>query len=228
MPPPGGGGSGTPRKPSTFPRWIFIALIAVLLIGGGITAFALLNHHTNQPATGTHTTATTAVTSAPTQTVAVGNTPVLGGGSPQTTLTAIPNCTGGFSRTGSFSFSGAVSGQMTVVQFAACGPVTVTENGLQVKEYVGAAVGTIGTTPYQFIFGAFPYNNPGTFQSVEVVGRLTDTGGNQVWQDILAAAPGTITVNADGKSGSLNITMPKSAPTVDPNSTVKVTGTWSS
>jgi len=37
-----------------------------------------------------------------------------------------------------------------------------------------------------------------------------------------------ITVNADGKSGSLNITMPQSAPTADPNSTVKVTGTWSS
>src|SRR5712692_1469705 len=226
MPPPGGGGAGTQGRRSAFPRWIFIALIAVLVIGGGVTAFALLNHHPNQPGSGPG--ANTVATSGATKTAVVNSTPVLGGGSPLPTATVIPNCQGGISRTGSFSFSGTVSGRMTVAQFVACGPITVSENGLQVKEYVGMALGTIGAATYKFIFGAFPYNNPGTFQSVEVVGRLTDTGGNRVWQDILAAAPGTITINADGKSGSLSITMPESTPTIDPNNTVKVTGTWSS
>ncbi|HEU0000328.1 MAG TPA: zinc-ribbon domain-containing protein [Ktedonobacteraceae bacterium] len=229
MPPPGG--PPTPNKRSTFPRWIFIALIAVLLIGGSVTAFALLNRHANQPATGTGTGTPgthTVPTSAPTQTAAATSTPVLAGGSPLATPTVLADCPGGFSRTGSFSFSGSVSGQMTVARFAACGPVTVAENGIQVKEYVGVAMGTIGAKAYEFLFGAFPYNNPGTYQSIEVIGRLTDTGTNQAWQDILAAAPGTITVNADGKSGSLSITMPQSEPTIDSNNTVKVTGSWSS
>ncbi|MGH2495450.1 MAG: zinc-ribbon domain-containing protein [Ktedonobacteraceae bacterium] len=226
IPPPGG--PPTPNKRTAFPRWIFIALIAVLLIGGGVTAFALFNRHGNQPTTGTGTPGThTVPTSAPTQ-AAVTNTPVLAGGSPLATPTVLADCPGGFSRAGSFSFSGTVSGQMSIVQFAACGPVTVAENGIQVKEYAGVAMGTIGAKAYEFLFGAFPYNNPGTYQSIEVIGRLTDTGTSQVWQDILAAAPGSITINADGKSGSLNITMPLSSPTIDPNNTVKVTGSWSS
>lgn len=229
MPPPGG--PPAPNKRTAFPRWIFIALIAVLLIGGSVTAFALFNRHANQPATGTGTGTPgthTVPTSAPTQTAASTSTPVLAGGSPLATPTVLADCPGGFSRTGSFSFSGSVSGQMTVVQFAACGPVTVSENGIQVKEYAGVAMGTIGAKAYEFLFGAFPYNNPGTYQSIEIIGRLTDTGTNQAWQDILAAAPGTITVNADGKSGSLSITMPQSEPTIDSNNTVKVTGSWSS
>ena len=227
MPPPGGPPS--PNKRTGFPRWIFIALIAVLLIGGGVTAFALFNRHANQPATGAGTPGThTVPTSAPTQTAAATSTPILIGGTPLATPTVLADCPGGFSRTGSFSFSGTVSGQMSIVQFAACGPVTVAENGIQVREYAGVATGTIGAKAYEFIFGAFPYNNPGTYQSIEIVGRLTDTGTNQVWEDILAAAPGTITINADGKSGSLNITMPQIAPATDPTNTVKVTGNWSS
>lgn len=168
-------------------------------------------------------------TSAPTQTAAsTSSTPILIGGSPLATPTVLADCPGGFSRTGSFSFSGSVSGQMTVARFAACGPVTIAEKGVQLTEYAGVAMGTIGAKTYEFIFGAFPYNNPGTYQSIEIIGRLTDTGTNQAWQDILAAAPGTITVNADGKSGSLSITMPQSEPTIDSNNTVKVTGNWSS
>ena len=229
MPPPGG--PPAPNKRTAFPRWIFIALIAVLLIGGSVTAFALFNRHANQAATdtGTGTPGThTVPTSAPTQTAAASSTPVLIGGSPLPTPTVLADCPGGFSRTGSFSFSGSVSGQMTVARFAACGPITVAENGIQVSEYVGVAMGTIGAKAYEFLFGAFPYNKPDTYQSIEVIGRLTDTGTSQVWQDILAAAPGTITVNAGGKSGSLSITMPQSEPTIDPNNTVKVTGSWSS
>ena len=111
---------------------------------------------------------------------------------------------------------------MVISQFMACGPLTY--QGQQ--GYLGNANGTIRGTGYKFTFVALAYNGPGTYTIPKIVATLVKQGNAQMtWAIDPIAGGSSITINSDGKSGTLNLHL------FDPtNITNKasVTGTWSS
>lgn len=211
-------------------RLLVIAIAAIVIIGGGIGAFAL-THRPGSPTANTTGTTTPGPKNTPTlsaTTIATtGNTPItnnspiaLGSG------TAIPACANGLSHTGNFSFTGAVSGAMVVALFFACD----TTNSSGKRQYVADATGTIGSKEYTLIFGINSYTGPGTYNSstANEVAELAVSGSQDAWvcgNGIPCTS--TMTVHSDGLSGTMQATMILAVPTPNPSSFVTVSGTWS-
>lgn len=211
-------------------RLLVIAVVAIVIIGGGIGAFAL-THRSGSPTTNTATTTPgpkNTPTLSATTIATTGNTPItnnspiaLGSG------TATPTCTNGMSHTGNFSFTGAVSGAMVVTFFLACD--TTDSSGKHL--YVADATGTIGSKSYTFIFGIDSYTGPGTYNSSTASegAELAVSGsqGQDTWVCGKGISCSTMTVNTDGLSGTIQATMILTVPTPDPTSIVTASGTWS-
>lgn len=191
-------GTAAKASPGSNPRWLLIAIIAVIVIVVGGGALALLLH--GSPSNGSNSGASV---------------------NPTPRFTPVSSCVGGPSRTANLTFSGDVTGSMATSQFTACGPLTY--QGQQA--YSGNAEGTIGGTTYRFIFAALTYNGPGTYTFPKAVATLNKPGTQKTWEIDPSAGGGSITINSDGKSGTLNLHL------FDPTnitSKVSVTGTWSS
>ncbi len=189
-------GTASKASPGSFPRWLLIAIIGVVIIVVGGGALALLLHNSS---------------ASPNSGASANPTP---------RFTPVSSCVGNPSRTADLTFSGGVAGSMSINMFTACGPLTY--QGQQA--YSGTANGTIGGTTYRFIFAALAYNGPGTYTFPKVVATLTKQGTQKTW-GIDPTVGGSITINSDGKSGTLNLHL------FDPtniSSKVSVTGTWSS
>ncbi len=111
---------------------------------------------------------------------------------------------------------------MVISSFMGCGPLTY--QGQQ--GYVGNASGSIGHANYNFLFAALGYTGPGTYTFPKVATTLDQQGGNTPKSWVIdPTASNTITINSDGKSGTLSLHL------IDPTdiaAKVGVTGSWSS
>jgi hypothetical protein len=189
-------GTASKASPGSFPRWLLIAIIGVIVIVVGGGALALLLHNSS---------------ASPNSGASANPTP---------RFTPVSSCVGNPSRTANLTFSGGVAGSMSVNMFTACGPLTYQSQ----QAYSGTANGTIGGTTYRFIFAALAYNGPGTYTFPKIAATLTKGNAQKTW-GIDPTAGGSITINSDDKSGTLNLHL------FDPTnitSKVSVTGTWSS
>jgi zinc-ribbon domain len=190
-------GTASKASPGSNPRWLLIAIIGVIVIVVGGGALALLLHNSS---------------ASPNSGASANPTP---------RFTPVSSCVGNPSRTANLTFSGDVAGSMVINHFTACGPLTY--QGQQA--YSGMANGTISGTTYNFIFVALAYNGPGTYTFPKVVATLDKQGTQKTWGIDPTAGGDSITINSDGKSGTLNLHL------FDPTnitSKVSVTGTWSS
>jgi hypothetical protein len=187
----------TPKGSSGgIPRWLVITIIGVIVVAIGGGAFALLHNS-----------------------LGTGGSPSTESGS--TSFTPVASCLQNPSRSATLTFSGDVSGSMVVNQFMACGPLAY--QGKQA--YSGNATGTIGGTNYNFLFVALNYNGPGTYTFPKVAATLAIPGNASKTWAIDPTASSTITINSDGKSGTLNLHLFNPA---NITSKVSVTGNWSS
>lgn len=159
------------------------------------------------------------------------NTSTTTPGSPGVTPTgssSASSCAASTTGTGTnltFSFSGAAACPMSVVRNGAC------TTGTTGYAYIFHILGTVNGTLYTFIISIVRgttgqnYTGPGTYTtSTYVVLNTGDniglSAGDHAWE---AVRTGTVTVNSDEKSGSVDALMNQNYQT---SGTVQVTGTW--
>jgi len=99
--------------------------------------------------------------------------------------------------TGTFSFSGAVSGVMVITSFPACAVIQGNTYSLQV-------IGTIGGTQYKFIIGILSYKGPGTYTSQLTVNLIRGSGADVGELSNDGRLPVRISITNGGKAGTVN------------------------
>ncbi len=202
----------TPQSPaakrgmSSAAKWLIIGIIALVLIAGGVGGLLifLLPH---APATGGTRSAVTSPSSITTPAASVVAT---GTGS-------IPAISNG---TVDLAFSGDVIGQMTGSNVVTCGSDQSVAGGTQ---YHVAVLGTVNGQQYALTFGAYPYTRPDTYtnSAFSFFGPADSNSSIAQWRSSRDLGV-SISINSDGKSGSLEIGYISSSST----STVHVSGSW--
>ena len=217
------------------PKWIMAAIL-VLVIAGGAGVFALMPH-TATPSSRTSSGATRTVSGSNlTRSARPGSSPISGmlpANTPKGT-NAMLTCSGGGSHTGTFTFTGAVAGIISLSTFEACNSATTScfipcsyaaEHGNHT--YLARGQGKIGGLTYQFEFLINPYAGSGTYTSIGST-NVALIRNNYEWESYGTTSNRTsIVLNADGKTGSIRATISMMSPEFDPTSTVTVTGNWS-
>ena len=205
----------TPQSPaakrgmSPAAKWLIIGIIALVLFAGGVGVLSglLIFLLPRAPATGGTPSAVTSPSSITTPAASVVAT---GTGS-------IPAISNG---TVDLTFSGAVIGQMTGTNVLTCGSDQSVAGGTQ---YHVAVLGTLNGQQYALTFGVYPYTRPDTYTS-SAFSFFGPSGSNSSvaqWR----ASPDlgvSVTINSDGKSGSLEIGYISSSA----NTTAHVSGSW--
>ena len=99
--------------------------------------------------------------------------------------------------TGTFTFSGAVSGVMVITSFPVCAVLQGNTYSLQV-------VGTVGGTQYKFLIGILSYKGPGTYTSQLTVDLIR--GGSNLALGIGndGRLPVSISITNGGKAGTVS------------------------
>jgi hypothetical protein len=205
----------TPQSPaakrgmSSTAKWLIIGIIALVLIAGGVGVLSglLIFLLPRAPATGGTPSAVTSpssITTPPASVVATGTG-------------SIPAISNG---TVDLTFSGAVIGQMTGTNVLTCGSDQSVAGGTQ---YHVAVLGTLNGQQYALTFGVYPYTRPDTYtnSAFSFFGPSGSNSSVAQWR----ASPDlgvSITINSDGKSGSLEIGYINSSA----NTTAHVSGSW--
>jgi len=99
--------------------------------------------------------------------------------------------------TGSFNFSGSVSGVLVITSFPVCAVLQGNTYSLQV-------IGTIGGTQYKFIIGILAYKGPGTYTSQLTVNLIRGSGANVGELSNDGRLPVSIIITNGGKAGKVN------------------------
>jgi len=110
-----------------------------------------------------------------------------------TTSQASPQTSG--QSTGTFNFTGDVSGTMTNTTFTACGMT-------QGNTYVMQVDGTVGGTQYRFLIGILSYSGPGTYTSHLTVDLIHVTNNFALGND--GRFPVSISITNNGKAGTVS------------------------
>jgi len=197
-------------------RWMMIAVVCVLVLAGiaGGLLFLLRSQ-------GTTTTVTPAVGASPTVSNTVGSTPS-GTACPKSSLatSCITPVTGltpvvGTKAVFNITLSGALQGPMTVTSMARCG---TTPSGTEYDLYFS---GTIGGTIYNFVGRIPSYKGPADYNTgqISVVFAQQPIATTSVWGNS-GNAPAKATINADMKSGTMDITLSGAS------NTVHIAGDW--
>ncbi|HEY6410886.1 MAG TPA: zinc ribbon domain-containing protein [Ktedonobacteraceae bacterium] len=197
-------------------RWMMIAVVCVLVLAG--IAGGLLFMQRSQ---GTATTVTPGVGSSPTVSNTVGSTPS-GTTCPKKSLAAscITPVTGttpvvGTKAVFNITLSGALQGPMTVTSMTRCGPTT---SGTEYDLYFS---GTNGGTIYNFVGRIPAYKGPADYNTgqISVVFAQQPLAATSVWGNT-GNAPAKATINADMKSGTMDITLSGAS------NTLNISGNW--
>jgi hypothetical protein len=197
-------------------RWMMIAVVCVLVLAGiaGGLLFLLRSQ-------GTATTVTPGVGASPTVRNTVGSTPS-GTTCPKKSLavSCITPVTGttpvvGTKAVFNITLSGALQGPMTVTSMARCGPST---SGTEYDLYFS---GTIGGTIYNFVGRIPSYKGPADYNTgqISVVFAQQPLATTSVWGNS-GNVPAKATINADMKSGTMDITLSGAS------NTLHVSGNW--
>ncbi len=197
------------RGMSSTAKWLIIGIIALVLIAGGVGVLSglLIFLLPRAPATGGTPSAVTSPSSITTPAASVVAT---GTGS-------IPAISNG---TVDLTFSGAVIGQMTGTNVLTCGSDQSVAGGTQ---YHVAVLGTLNGQQYALTFGVYPYTRPDTYTSSAFSFFGPSGSNNSVAQWRASPDLGvSVTINSDGKSGSLEIGYISSSAA----STAHVSGSW--
>jgi hypothetical protein len=194
------------RGMSPAAKWLIIGIIALVLIAGGVGGL-LIFLLPRAPATGGTPSAVTSPSSITTPAASVVAT---GTGS-------IPAISNG---TVNLTFSGAVIGQMTGTNVLTCGSDQSVAGGTQ---YHVAVLGAVNGQQYALTFGVYPYTRPDTYTSSAFSFFGPSGSNNSVAQWRASPDLGvSVTINSDGKSGSLEIGYISSSA----NTTAHVSGSW--
>lgn len=225
------------RRKGIAPKWLLGMVAVLLVIAGSAGGYVLLAHsRSSAPLTSNAATSTAAGSHAQTQIVLTGSTPGTSSGRAYSLqASSLPTCTGGGSHTGNFTFGGAAVGTLSLASFEACysAPVacysacwnaTAESAG---HTYFGRAQGKINGATYTFEFLISPYAGPGTYISIRSTNVVLMQNKNE-WSSYGTQTDHTsITVNHDGKTGSIHTTISLITPLYDPTNTVTVIGSWS-
>jgi hypothetical protein len=176
---------------------ILIAIIGVVVVAGGASALAFALHsHLPSLASIIQTTSNNSSTISSnrnanaTACAASPGIPCAG-----TTSPSSPVASG--NSTGTFSFSGAVSGVMVITSFPVCA-------FLQGNTYSLQVIGTIGGTQYKFIIGLLSYKGPGTYTSQLTVNLIRGSGASVGVLGNDGRLPVSISIINGGKAGTVN------------------------
>lgn len=99
--------------------------------------------------------------------------------------------------TGTFTFTGAVSGVMVITSFPVCAVLQGNSYSLQV-------IGTVGGTQYKFVIGMLSYKGPGNYTSQLTVDLLRGSGANIGVLVNDGTLPVSISITNGGKAGTVN------------------------
>jgi hypothetical protein len=99
--------------------------------------------------------------------------------------------------TGTFSFSGTVSGMLVITSFPVCAVLQGNTYSLQV-------IGTVAGTQYKFIIGILSYKGPGTYTSQLTVNLIRGSGANVGELSNDGRLPVSISITSGGKAGTVN------------------------
>jgi hypothetical protein len=203
----------TPQSPaakrgmSPAAKWLIIGIIALVLIAGGVGGL-LIFLLPRAPATGGTPSAVTSPSSITTPAASVVATRA------GSSISAISN------GTVNLTFSGAVIGQMTGTNVLTCGSDQSVAGGTQ---YHVAVLGTLNGQQYALTFGVYPYTRPDTYTSSAFSFFGPSGSNNSVAQWRSSPDLGvSVTINSDGKSGSLEIGYISSSAA----STAHISGSW--
>ncbi len=197
-------------------RWVMIAVVCLLVLAGVASGLLFLLH-----SQGTTTTVTPPVGTSPTVSNTVGTTPS-SSNCPKNSLAAscITPVTGSTPVVGTkavfnITLSGALQGPMTVTSMARCGPTT---SGTEYDLYFS---GTSGGATYNFVARIPAYKGPADYNTgqISVVFAQQPIATAAVWGNS-GNVPAKATINADTKSGTLDITL------TGATNTLHVSGDW--
>ncbi len=205
----------TPQSPaakggmSSAAKWLIIGIIALVLIAGGVGVLSglLIFLLPRAPATGGTPSAVTSPSSITTPAASV----------VATGTSSIPATSNG---TVDLTFSGAVIGQMTGTNVLTCGSDQSVAGGTQ---YHVAVLGTLNGQQYALTFGVYPYTHPDTYtnSAFSFFGPAGSNSSIAQWRSSPDLGV-SVTINSDGKSGSLEIGYISSSAA----STAHVSGSW--
>jgi hypothetical protein len=177
-------GSAARSATESVTKTILIITVGVVVVAVGASAFALRSHIPSFA--GIFPT-----TSSNTSTISSNN-------NANATSPSSPLASG--QSTGTFSFSGAVSGVMVITSFPVCAVLQGNTYSLQV-------FGTIGGTQYKFIIGILSYKGPGTYTSQLTVNLIRGSGANTGVLGNDGRLPVSISITKGGKAGTVNSDM---------------------
>jgi zinc-ribbon domain len=192
---------------SSAARWLIPAIIALVLIAGGLSALFILLRSHSQGSSGASSTVTGPSSN-------TGVTP------PLSSSTAVLSPTPINDGTVDLTFSGAVVGHMSAASVVTCGADQSPAGGMQ---YHVAVFGTVGGQQYALTFGAYPYTAPSTYTSTafSFFGPAGENSAIAQWRSGPKQSA-SVTINSDGKTGTLDIGYLSSSD----NSSARVAGSW--
>jgi hypothetical protein len=206
----------TPRvRRGSAVRWMMIAVVCVLVLAGiaGGLVFLLRSQRTTTvtPGVGASPTVSNTNGSTPSGTACPKNTLAVSCITPVTGLTPVVGTKAVFNIT----LSGALQGPMTVTSMARCGP---TPSGSEYDLYFS---GTIGGMIYNFVGRIPSYKGPADYNTgqISVVFAQQPLATTSVWGNS-GNAPAKATINADMKSGTMDIILSGAS------NTLHVSGNW--
>src|SRR6266700_983806 len=197
------------RGMSSAAKWLIIGITALVLIAGGVGVLSglLIFLLPRAPATGGTPSAVTSPSSITTPAASV----------VATGTSSIPATSNG---TVDLTFSGAVIGKMTGTNVLTCGSDQSVAGGMQ---YHVAVLGTLNGQQYALTFGVYPYMRPDTYtnSAFSFFGPAGSNSSIAQWRSSPDLGV-SVTINSDGKSGSLEIGYNSSSAA----SNAHVSGSW--
>ena len=202
-----------PRIPAARPgmntaaKWLVTGIIALVLIVGAVAGLLIFLPQLTPAQTDGTPGAITSPTSIQTPTAPVVATKT--GSTPATGKSTVD-----------LTFSGAVIGQMTGSNVLTCGSDPSVAGGMQ---YHVAVLGTVNGQQYAMTFGVYPYTHPDTYTNLafSFFEPASSTSPTAQWRSSPDLGV-TVTINSDGKSGTLEIGYVSSSA----KATAQVSGSW--